>query len=115
MIVKNLNDPDVIRTTEVISKGATIRWLLTENVLRGLQYIAYAVLPPGKEIEEHIDPVEEVFFVLKGRGLIEVERERRELKERDIALVPAGTAHSLRNHTDGKLELLIIAAYPRRK
>ncbi len=115
MIVRNLNDPEVIRTSYIAHGGALARMVMTSSFLQGMEFLAYAILPPGHEIEEHIDPVEEIYFVLKGRGIMRVEDDEREVRERDAIWIPAGSAHSLRNHTQEKMEILVIAAYPRRR
>jgi len=115
MIVKNPKDPEVIRSTHIFPKGIPIRILLAENILRGLEYVAYAVLMPGQEIEEHLDPVEEVYFICRGQGIMQVEEEEKGVKEKDVIWVPANTSHSLKNPFREKLEVLIIGAYPRRR
>lgn len=115
MIVKNANDPEVIRSSYFFPKGMPLRLLLAENLLKGLEYVAFAVLRPGQRIEEHIDQVEEIYFICKGRGLMQVEEESREVKEKDVIWVPAGRPHSLVNTGEGPLEVLVVGAYPRRR
>ena len=115
MIIKNANDPEVIRSSHTLPRGVSVRLLMAENLLRGLEYVAYVVLLPGQQMDEHIDQVEEVHFVCRGRGIMQVEEEEREVKERDAIWVPAGSAHSLRNPTGERLEVLIVGAYPRRR
>lgn len=115
MIVKNANDPEVIRSSYFLPRGVPFRLLLAENLLKGLEYVAFAVLRPGQKIEEHIDQVEEVYFICRGRGVMQVDEEEREVKEKDLIWVPAGIPHSLANTGEGQLEVLVVAAYPRRK
>jgi len=115
MVVRNLNDPEVLRTTYIAHGGALARMVMTSSFLQGLEFLAYAVLPPGNMIEEHIDPLEEIYFVLRGRGIMQVEDEKREVRQGDAVWIPAGSSHSLKNHTDERTEILVIAAYPRRR
>lgn len=115
MIVRNLDDPEVIRTSYIAHGGALARMVMTSSFLQGLEFLAYAILPPGRQIDEHVDPVEEIYFVLKGRGIMQVEDEKREVRQGDAIWIPAGSSHSLKNHTDDRTEVLVIAAYPRRR
>lgn len=56
------------------------------------QSLAEATLPPGAETEEHLHPrTEEIYYVLRGRGLMTLEGERREVWPGDGILIPPGT------------------------
>ncbi len=113
MVVRNINDPAVLRTTYIAHGGAMARMVMTSSFLEGIEFLAYAVLPPGNVIEAHVDPVEEIYFILKGMGIMQVDRDREEVKGGDAIWIPAGTLHSLENHTKENTEILVIAAYPR--
>lgn len=113
MIVRNFNDPEVIRTTYIAHRGAVARMIMTSAFLEGIEFLAYAILPPGNTIEEHIDPVEEIYLVFKGGGLMKVGSETKEVKEGDSIWIPAGEPHSLENTEDEETFVLVIAAYPR--
>ena len=59
------------------------------------QSLAEAILPPGAETEEHLHPrTEEIYYVLRGRGLMSLEGERREVGPGDGILIPTGTRHT---------------------
>lgn len=58
------------------------------------QSLAEATLPPGAETEEHLHPrTEEIYYVLRGRGLMSLGDERREVGPGDGILIPPGTRH----------------------
>ncbi|MBW2039964.1 MAG: cupin domain-containing protein, partial [Deltaproteobacteria bacterium] len=107
--------PEVLKTTYIAHGGAVARMVMDSSFLQGVEFLAYAFLPSGNVIEEHIDPVEEIYFILKGAGVMKVGEEEREVKEGDAIWIPAGATHSLKNHTKEKTEILVIAAYPRRR
>lgn len=112
MIVRNFNDPEVIRTTYIAHRGAVARMIMTSAFLEAIEFLAYAILPPGNTIEEHIDPVEEIYLVFKGGGLMTVGSETREVGEGDSIWIPAGEPHALKNTKDEETFVLVIAAYP---
>jgi quercetin dioxygenase-like cupin family protein len=114
MIVRNIDDPEVLATTYRAHGGGTARMVMTSQFLRSIEFFAYAMLPPGNVLEEHVDPVEEIYYILRGGGMMQVGADRREVKERDAIWIPAGIPHALANHTEEATEILVIAAYPRR-
>jgi len=114
MIVRNFNDPEVLETTYIAHRGAVARMVLTSAFMQGIEFLAYAILPPGNTIEEHIDPVEEIYLIFKGGGIMQVGSEKREVKEGDAIWIPVGEPHSLKNTREEETFVLVIAAYPQR-
>jgi quercetin dioxygenase-like cupin family protein len=110
MIVRNINHPEVIETRYIAHNGAAACMLLDRRVLEGLLFFAHAVLKPGKEIEEHIDPYEEVYYLLSGRGVMTVGDKRQEVTAGDAIWLPYGVPHSLLNDGDEECVILVAAA-----
>ena len=115
MIVRNIDDPEVVVTTYRAHIGGTARMIMTSEFLKSIEFFAYATLPPGNVLEEHVDPVEEIYYILKGRGVMKVGEDIKEVKERDAVWIPAGAPHALENHTKEETEILAVAAYPVRR
>jgi mannose-6-phosphate isomerase-like protein (cupin superfamily) len=115
MIVRNIDDPEVLATTYRAHGGGTARMVMTSQFLKSIEFFAYAILPPGNVLEEHIDPVEEIYYILRGGGIMLVGTDKREVKERDAIWIPAGEPHALTNHTAEETEIIVIAAYPIRR
>jgi len=113
MIVRNMNDPEVLQTTYIAHRGAVARMIMTSHFLTSMEFLAYAILPAGNVIEEHSDEVEEIYFILTGGGLMKVGGEEREVHEGDAIWIPAGEPHRLENTTEDTTVILVIAAYPR--
>lgn len=113
MIVRNFNDPEVLETTYIAHYGAVARMVLTSRFLKSMEFLAYAILPSGNTIEEHIDEVEEIYLIVKGGGIMEVGSEKREVKAWDAIWIPAGEPHSLYNSTNEETIIVVVAAYPR--
>ncbi|MBP8626945.1 MAG: cupin domain-containing protein [Syntrophorhabdales bacterium] len=114
MIVRNFNDPEVLKTTYIAHYGAVARMVMTSHFLKSIEFLAYAIIPPGNSIEEHIDEVEEIYLIVKGGGIMQVGEDRQEVSGWDAIWIPAGEPHSLHNTRDEETVVVVIAAYPRR-
>jgi quercetin dioxygenase-like cupin family protein len=111
VIVRNINDPEVIAETFIAHGGGSAQMLLDSRVLRGILFLAHGLIKPGKTIESHRDPYEEIYFILSGEGLMSVDGEERQVKPGDAIWIPQGAAHSLFNNTENDCHILVIAAY----
>ncbi len=113
MIVRNVESPEAQRTTYMAHGGGMARMLLTREFMQGIEFFAWGVLPPGRALEEHVDPVEEIYFILAGSGRMKVGDEEREVKMWDAIWIPAGERHGLTNDGDENVFTVVVAAYPR--
>jgi mannose-6-phosphate isomerase-like protein (cupin superfamily) len=89
--------------------GSTIRELHhTER-----QSLAEATLEPSEATERHYHRAsEEIYFVLKGSGTLEVDGELRRVRPGDAALIPPGAWHTLENDGSSELRILCCCAPP---
>ncbi len=110
MIVKNVNSKEVVSTTYIAHDGAIARMILTPDELNEIGFLAFAAIPPGNAISPHVDPMEEIYFVLKGKGRMLVGEDERDVETGDAIVIPKGNLHSLANTGDDVLHLLVIAA-----
>ena len=78
--------------------GSTIRSLLDlSNAPVVHQSLAEASLPAGNETERHYHKLsEELYYVLSGRGIMEIDGETREVAVGDAILIPPGAWHQIR-------------------
>jgi mannose-6-phosphate isomerase-like protein (cupin superfamily) len=78
--------------------GSTIRSLLdASNAPVAQQSLAEATLPAGAATDRHHHRLsEEFYYLLSGRGLLEIEGEEREVGPGDAVLIPAGAWHQIR-------------------
>ena len=78
--------------------GSTIRSLLDRaNAPVANQSLAEATLPAGCETQRHHHRLsEEFYYLLDGRGLMEIDGEEREVGPGDAILIPAGAWHQIR-------------------
>jgi quercetin dioxygenase-like cupin family protein len=110
MIVRNIDHPEVIQTRYLAHNGAAACMLLDSRVLEGLLFFAHAIIKSGREIEAHVDPYEEVYYLLSGRGVMTVGGERQEVAAGDAIWLPYGVPHSLLNDGDEDCVILVAAA-----
>jgi mannose-6-phosphate isomerase-like protein (cupin superfamily) len=87
----------------VTKDGSTIRELHHTSA----QSLAEATLEVEQATERHYHrATEEIYFVLKGQGKMEVDGETGYMKPGDSVLIPAGAWHQLENNGTSELRIL---------
>lgn len=70
--------------------------------------VIHITLEPGESLKKHVTPVDVVFYVLEGRGLVEIGDERREVGADALVQSPAKIPHRWANESDGRLRVLVV-------
>ena len=109
MILRNLNHPEVKATRYQAHGGGIAHMILDTRHLQTLMFLAHAFVAPAKKLIGHIDPMEEIYIIQKGNGLIQVGEEIREVKPGDAVHIPIGHFHELTNTGEEELVLLVVA------
>ena len=66
---------------------------------------------PGQEQKGHIHGGQDkVYLVLEGKGTFQVGNEKQVLGPGDGTMAPAGEEHSVLNHTEDQLKVLVFVA-----
>lgn len=110
MIVRNVGDREVLETTYLAHGGAVAQMILDRRVLKEIGFLAIARLEKGKTIELHVDPMEEIYFILDGQGEMTVAQETRHVRPGDAVWVPAGARHGLSNSGGEDCTILVVAS-----
>ncbi len=110
MIVRNVNDKEVLDTTYIAHGGAIAQMILDRRTLKEIGFLAIAKMSAGKEIEAHIDPMEEIYFILSGSGEMRVDNESKSVGPGDATWIPAGSSHSLLNNGKEDCIILVVAS-----
>jgi len=110
MIVRNVNDKEVLETTYLAHGGAVAQMILDRRTLQEIGFLAIARLASGKTLEAHVDPMEEIYFILAGKGEMMVAQETREVKPGDAIWIPAGVEHHLINAGEEDCLILVVAS-----
>jgi mannose-6-phosphate isomerase-like protein (cupin superfamily) len=93
----------------VTKDGSTIR----ELHHTALQSLAEATLEVEQATERHYHrATEEIYFVLKGQGKLEVDGEVTHVRPGDAVLIPAGAWHELENNGTSELRILCCCTPP---
>jgi quercetin dioxygenase-like cupin family protein len=113
MIKRNFRDQEVQQRLYKAHGGADASMLLDRRELQSMLFLAQSVIQPGLAIEVHTDPFEEIYYILSGRGVMQVGSDRQRVVPGDAVWVPAGAAHGLENDGPEELTHLVAASLPR--
>jgi len=75
----------------------------TENAV-----VVHITLQPGEGLKRHITPVDVAFYVLEGRGVVEIGEERQECGPDTLIESPARIPHRWTNESDAPFRVLVI-------
>jgi mannose-6-phosphate isomerase-like protein (cupin superfamily) len=109
MILRNLAHPEVIATRYRAHGGGIAHMILDTRHLNTLMFLAHAIVAPGKTLSGHVDPMEEIYIIQKGRGRMQVGDEVREAVAGDAIHIPIGEYHELTNIGEEDLTILVVA------
>lgn len=70
--------------------------------------VVHITLHPGEALKKHITPVDVVFYVLEGRGVVEIGEERAEVEADTLIESPAKIPHRWINESEGLLRILVV-------
>ncbi len=108
MDIVNLHDTVPFRTKD----GSEIREILAHrnSVIRN-QSLAEARVAPGERTTPHYHPQsEEIYYILSGRGEMQLERETRAVGPGDAIAIPPGQVHTILNPGPEPLVFLCCCA-----
>ncbi|WP_298669036.1 cupin domain-containing protein [uncultured Methanofollis sp.] len=70
--------------------------------------MVHITLQPGESLKKHITPVDVAFYVLEGRGVVEIGEERRECGPDTLVESPAHLPHRWTNEGDRPFRVLVV-------
>jgi mannose-6-phosphate isomerase-like protein (cupin superfamily) len=108
MDILNLN----AATPFITKDGSEIRELLAHrnSGIRN-QSLAEARVPPGATTAAHYHPkTEEIYYILSGKGQMQIGSERREVVPGDAIAIPPGQIHQITNSGSDALTFLCCCA-----
>ena len=106
MIIVNRDRASVIKTRH----GSEIRPLVdrTTSAITRCS-LAEEILPPGHAVTPHRHrEIEEIYYIVEGRGMMTVGDEQREVAAGDAVYVPRGHRHTLANTGAEPIKLLLV-------
>jgi len=99
-------------TPFVTKDGSIIRELLAHrnSAIRN-QSLAEATVPPGVITQLHYHPkTEEIYYILSGSGLMEIDGQTRPVGPGDAIAIPPGRKHRIHNPSQTDLVFLCCCA-----
>ncbi len=108
MDVKNIHEVEAFTTAD----GSEIRELLAHrNSSIHKQSLAEARLKPGQKTTPHYHPqTEEIYYILSGKGRMDLADEQRDVGIGDAIAIPPGVTHQIANTGQEMLVFLCCCA-----
>lgn len=107
MLIRKLNDcPEIIAGDKTI-----LRELFhpdRDYQFSGRYSLAHAIVEPRTKSVPHILKSSEVYYIIRGEGIMHINDETEIVKAGDALEIPPGAVQSIENQTDVALELLCI-------
>ena len=70
--------------------------------------LVHIELKPGESLKKHITPVDVVFYVLEGEGIVEIGEEIEKVNKDQLIFSPAKVPHLLKNESSENFRFLVI-------
>ncbi len=67
-------------------------------------------LNPGEALKKHMTPTDVFFYVLEGKGIVEIGDEQQEVRKDMLIESPAKIPHRLLNPGEGIFRVLVVKA-----
>ncbi|WGS65489.1 cupin domain-containing protein [Marinitoga aeolica] len=68
-------------------------------------------LEPGEKVNKHAVPFDTIFFVSKGKGIVEFENNDISVNENDMIFCDKNLEHGLKNNSEDKFNVLVIKIF----
>ncbi len=105
---KDVESMEIIRIKEmpaaVNPRGVRARHLINRPAV----VVTNLMLEPGEVVQKHVTPVDVFFYVVEGRGTIEIGDETGEAQAGEIVVSPASIPHGLRAAADSRFTVLVV-------
>ncbi len=102
MITRRLEDTEIMETAH----GVDARNLYnTDDAM-----VTVITLKPGQRLKRHITPVDVAFYVIEGKGVVEVGEEKAEVTADTLVESPKDIVHCWYNESDADLRFMVIKA-----
>jgi len=91
--------------------GGALSKALVAPSTTGSELIDYRIstYAPMAYVERHVHNVQEqVYHILDGEGLMELDGEKRVVRKNDVIFIPPGCGHSIANSGFGQLTFIVV-------
>jgi quercetin dioxygenase-like cupin family protein len=85
------------------------RLLASSQLASNIDFVDYTVIPPGSTIGRHFHVgTEELYYIVSGDPIVDVNGLRQRLRRHDVAVVHPGEWHELVNDTTSDVEIFVV-------
>jgi quercetin dioxygenase-like cupin family protein len=70
--------------------------------------VVMITLQPGESLKKHMTPVDVIFYVLEGTGIVEIGEEKATVSKDTLVESPARIPHRWMNESDSVFRVLVI-------
>jgi len=70
--------------------------------------VIHMSLQPGQSLKKHTTPVDVFFYILEGKGTVEIGEEKQEVQKDQLIESPKGISHLLRNSGEIVFRFLVV-------
>jgi mannose-6-phosphate isomerase-like protein (cupin superfamily) len=70
--------------------------------------VIHMALKQGQSLKKHTTPVDVFFFILEGKGIVEIGDEKQEVEKDTLIENPKGIPHLLRNTGEHVFRFLVV-------
>lgn len=102
MITRKLSDTEILKTAHNVDVRQVYD---TPDAV-----INVITLQPGQSLKRHITPVDVAFYVLSGKGVVEIGDEKREVGAETLVESPKDILHCWYNQSSEPLRFMVIKA-----
>ncbi len=99
---------EVIRMSEAAvilnPRGIRARKLLDKAAVQ----VTNLLLQPKERVDTHVTPVDVFFYVVNGRGTVEIGAETAAVQAQDLVFSPKNVPHALQAAQDAPFEVLVV-------
>ncbi len=102
MITRRLCDTEIMETAHNVDSRNVYN---TPDAM-----ITVITLKPGQSLKRHITPVDVAFYVLSGKGVVEIGDERQEVAADTLVESPRDIVHCWHNESSEPLRFMVVKA-----
>ena len=100
MIIRKLSEMPIMKNAHNVDARNIYN---TENAV-----ISVITLEPGQSLKKHITPVDVAFYVLSGRGVVEIGEEKKVVESQTLIESPKDIVHCWHNESEDELTFMVI-------
>lgn len=80
-----------------------MQWKRRNYTIIRVQLSFHLTLKPGESLIKHLTPTDAAFFVLEGKGIVQIGEERKEVDANTLIESPANVLHCWSNESSENL------------